>query len=284
MSRRSMNSDYRSGGDSNSLTSSFGSRDVDVLSAHGLEKRFGGLVAVDGVSLTVPHRQVVGVIGPNGAGKTTLLNLLSGALPADSGAIFLDGKDITPMKAAQRAGVGLRRTFQNIRLFTGMTVVENVVVGMHVQTKGWLLGGIFGGPGVREAEQEAFHVAYEVLESMGLADLAGALSGSLSYGQQRRLEIARALASRPRVLLLDEPAAGLNSAEKRQAAEMIANLPEQYGLSVVLVEHDMDLVSRTCSSVSVIDYGKPLCDGPPRQVLSDQRVISAYLGTEVTQP
>jgi branched-chain amino acid transport system ATP-binding protein len=176
----------------------------------------------------------------------------------------------------------LRRTFQNIRLFPGMTVIENVVVGMHVQTKGWLTGGILGGPRVRFAEVAALHTAYEVLTEMDLANQAGALAGSLSYGKQRRLEIARALASRPRVLLLDEPAAGLNSAEKRQAADMIASLPEQYDLSVVLVEHDMDLVSRTCTSVSVIDYGRPLCDGPPAQVLQDQRVIDAYLGTAVT--
>lgn len=257
---------------------------TDVLSARGLKKCFGGLVAVDGVGLTVPRGQVVGIIGPNGAGKTTLLNLLSGALKADSGTILLDGADITSMSAPQRAGVGLRRTFQNIRLFTSMTVIENVVTGMHMQTRGWLVGGILGGRRVRDAEKDALDVAYDVLQSMGLADLAGAMAGSLSYGQQRRLEIARALAAGPRVLLLDEPAAGLNSAEKRQAADMIASLPQQYELSVVLVEHDMDLVSRTCSSVSVIDYGKPLCDGPPRQVLSDQRVIDAYLGTEATQP
>ncbi|WGX97475.1 ABC transporter ATP-binding protein [Nocardioides sp. L-11A] len=254
-----------------------------LLAAHGLAKRFGGLVAVDGVDLAVPAGQIVGIIGPNGAGKTTLLNLLSGALRADEGTILLDGADITRRNAAQRAALGLRRTFQNIRLFGGMSVLENVVVGMHAQTRGWIAGGIVGGPRVARAEQDAFDTALAVLDALDLGTRVDHLAGSLSYGEQRRVEIARALASSPRILLLDEPAAGLNSAEKRAAAELIRTLPERYGLSVVLVEHDMDLVTHTCATVSVIEYGRPLCAGRPAEVLSDQRVIDAYLGTAVAR-
>ncbi|GAA3536123.1 ABC transporter ATP-binding protein [Nocardioides daeguensis] len=254
-----------------------------LLSATGLVKRFGGLIAVDGVDLAVPANDIVGIIGPNGAGKTTLLNMLSGALAVDEGTIRLDGVDITQRNAASRAALGLRRTFQNIRLFGGMTVLENVLVGMHVQTRGWIAGGIIGGWGVARAERAAVETAATVLTTLGLESCANSLAGSLSYGQQRRVEIARALASSPRVLLLDEPAAGLNSAEKREATELICSLPERYGLSVVLVEHDMDLVSDTCSAISVIEYGRPLCDGRPAEVLNDQRVIDAYLGTAVVR-
>ncbi len=255
-----------------------------LLSARGLTRRFGGLLAVDDVDLDVPRDTVVGIIGPNGAGKTTLLNLLSGALASHHGSIVLDGGDITRSSAAQRAERGLRRTFQNIRLFTSMTVLENVVVGMHVQTRGWLLGGILRWPSVRSAERTALDRAYDTLQALGLHTKSRAPAGGLSYGDQRRLEIARALASGPCLLLLDEPAAGLNSAEKREAADLISGLPTRFGLSVVLVEHDMDLVSRTCSNVTVLEYGRLLCDGPPEQVLTDERVIAAYLGTDEGQP
>ena len=252
-----------------------------LLVASGLTKRFGGLIAVDGANLQVSAQQVVGIIGPNGAGKTTLLNLLSGALVADAGTIYFDGHDISKAGASRRASHGLRRTFQNIRLFTTMTVLENVVVGLHPQTKGWLLGGMLGGRRVRQAEAQAVDRAKEVLDALGMTRRNRDLAGSLSYGEQRRVEIARALASSPRLLLLDEPAAGLNSSEKRDAADLIRSMPERFGVAVVLVEHDMALVSRTCSHVAVMDYGKPLCEGPPEKVLADPRVIEAYLGTEV---
>ncbi len=253
--------------------------EVPALSGVSLTRRFGGLLAVDDVNLAVPTRVIAGIIGPNGAGKTTLLNLLSGAVPPSSGRVLLGKTDITQANATSRAAVGVRRTFQNIKLFTQMTVLDNILVGQHVQTRGWVLGGVLRGPAVRRAELAARQRAHQVLDDIGLRCAPEALAGSLSYGDQRRLEMARALAAAPKVVLLDEPAAGLNSAEKARTAELIASLPSQFELSVLIVEHDMDLIRNTCSHVTVLDYGHVLCEGPPTTVLRDQRVIDAYLGT-----
>jgi branched-chain amino acid transport system ATP-binding protein len=251
-----------------------------ALRGRELTRRFGGLLAVDSVDISVLPKTIAGIIGPNGAGKTTLLNLLSGAVKPTSGRVWLGSTDLTSKGATDRASEGLRRTFQNIRLFTQMSILENLLVGQHVQLRGWLFGGVVQGRSVRIAERDARERAMEVLEAVGLTQAPSRLAGELSYGDQRRLEMVRALVARPKVLLLDEPAAGLNSAEKSRTAELILQLPEFFGVTVVLVEHDMDLVSRTCDHVTVLDYGHVLCSGPPREVLNNPEVIEAYIGVE----
>jgi branched-chain amino acid transport system ATP-binding protein len=254
-----------------------------ALAGRRLTRRFGGLTAVDNVDISIPQQSIVGVIGPNGAGKTTLLNMLSGAIKPTSGNVLLAGKDVTKLGPTQRAAAGLRRTFQNIRLFSQMSIMENVLVGQHVKLRGWVVGGVLRGRTVRACEAAARDNAMEVLDVVGLDHDPTRLAGELSYGDQRRLELARALAADPTVLLLDEPAAGLNSAEKSRTAELILELPGLFGVTVVLVEHDMDLVSRTCQQVTVLDYGIELCSGTPHTVLNDPRVIEAYIGVEADE-
>ncbi|EIJ46864.1 branched-chain amino acid ABC transporter ATPase [Herbaspirillum sp. GW103] len=251
-----------------------------MLEVSNLSMRFGGLLAVDGVSLAVQEREVFAIIGPNGAGKTTVFNCISGFYQPTSGEISLDGVSIARQPSHQVAQQGLVRTFQNIRLFKSMTVVENLLVAQHQQVNTNLLSGLLKTPSYRKSEQEALQRAAYWLDQLGLTALANREAGTLSYGLQRRVEIARCMITRPRLLLLDEPAAGLNPQEKQELSQLIDRLRREHGVAVLLIEHDMSLIMGISDRILVMEHGKPIVTGTPEQVRSDERVIKAYLGEE----
>ncbi|EOA03636.1 leucine/isoleucine/valine transporter ATP-binding subunit [Herbaspirillum frisingense GSF30] len=251
-----------------------------MLEVANLSMRFGGLLAVDGVSLSVKEGEVFAIIGPNGAGKTTVFNCISGFYQPTSGEIALDGVSIARRPSHQVAQQGLVRTFQNIRLFKSMTVVENLLVAQHQQVNTNLLAGLLKTPGYRRSEQEALQRAAYWLDQLGLTALANREAGTLSYGLQRRVEIARCMITRPRLLLLDEPAAGLNPQEKQELSQLIDRLRREHGVAVLLIEHDMSLIMGISDRILVMEHGKPIVTGTPDEVRSDERVIKAYLGEE----
>jgi branched-chain amino acid transport system ATP-binding protein len=248
-----------------------------ILQVRGATKRFGGLVAVDQVSFDVPDRGVTAVIGPNGAGKTTLFNIIAGSLAPTDGNILLGGTDVTRMRPDAKAGRGLIRTFQLVKLFQDLTTIENVKVGFHLATRGGLLSALFRPPSVRRSEREVEGKARKLLDLVGLTDVADSPSSTLPYGQQRLLEIARAMAAGPKILLLDEPAAGLNSEESLKLGRTIRQVAED-GVSVLLIEHDMKLVMDTADEVVVLENGRKIAQGTPDHVRNDPAVIAAYLG------
>lgn len=251
-----------------------------ILEARGVTKEFGGLVALDGVSFTVETAKITAVIGPNGAGKTTLFNIIAGVYPLTSGELRLEGRHLNGLADYKRTGLGIARTFQNVLLFHNMTVLENVMVGRHSKSKSGLLASAFRTPRFRREEEQIREHAIKCLELVGLRSKAGEMAGSLTLGQQRLVAIARALATEPRVLLLDEPGAGLNAVEKSELAVLIARIREM-GITVLLVEHDMDLVMRASDWVVVLDFGKKIAEGTVAEVQSDKQVIAAYLGEEL---
>ncbi len=253
-----------------------------VLEARGVTMRFGGLTAVDSVDLTVADREIVGLIGPNGAGKTTFFNCLTGLYVPTSGEVRYQGS-ILPAKPYKVTQAGIARTFQNIRLFANMTVLENVMVGRHCRTREGLWSAIGRGPRYRAAERDARDNARELLDFLGIGRHAGSLARNLPYGDQRKLEIARAMASDPGLILLDEPTAGMNPQETRATQETVFKIRER-GLAVIVIEHDMRFIFNLCDRVAVLVQGRKLVEGTPAQVQSDERVIAAYLGTPVADP
>ena len=249
-----------------------------VLKVAGISKRFGGLQALSEVGLTITRGQVYGLIGPNGAGKTTFFNVITGLYTPDSGTFELGGKPYRPSAVHEVAKAGIARTFQNIRLFSEMTALENVMVGRHLRTKSGLLGAILRTPGFKAEERAITERARELLDYVGIGKYADFKARTLSYGDQRRLEIARALATDPQLIALDEPAAGMNATEKVMLRELIERI-RQDNRTVLLIEHDVKLVMGLCDRVTVLEYGKLLAEGTPHEVQHNEKVIEAYLGT-----
>jgi len=249
-----------------------------LLQASGLSMRFGGLLAVNGVGLTVNEKQVVSMIGPNGAGKTTVFNCLTGFYKPTAGTILLDGEPIQGLAGHEIARKGVVRTFQNVRLFKEMTAVENLLVAQHRHLNTNFLSGLFKTPAYRKSEREAMEYAEHWLEAVDLKAFANRPAGTLAYGQQRRLEIARCMMTRPRILMLDEPAAGLNPKETEDLKALIGVLRNDHNATVLLIEHDMKLVMSISDHIVVINQGMPLADGTPEQIRDNPEVIKAYLG------
>ena len=251
-----------------------------ILEAKGLTRRFGGLIAVNNVSFTVKPGEIFGLIGPNGAGKTTLFNLMTGLIPTSSGQMLHNGDEISRLRPYQIAARGIARTFQNIRLFGDLTALENVITAQHVHTRSGLFTGVLSLPPAPQEEVKSREKSLELLSLVGLGNAAEEKAKNFAYGDQRRLEIARALALEPKVLLLDEPAAGMNPNEKHQLSEFIRQIREQFDLTILLIEHHVPLVMGLCDRIAVLDFGQLIALGDPVEVRNDPAVIEAYLGGE----
>ncbi len=251
-----------------------------ILSVSRLQMRFGGLTAVDNIAFDVAEKEIYAIIGPNGAGKTTVFNCVSGFYKPTLGDIVFDGINIAGRTSHEIAGRGIVRTFQNIRLFRNMTVVENLLVAQHAQLKTGLLHGLLNTRSYRQSEKEALERAAFWIDKVQLRETANREAGNLSYGQQRRLEIARCMITRPKLLMLDEPAAGLNPQETAALDQLIRDLRDTCNVSVLLIEHDMSLVMEISDRILVMEYGQPIAEGTPEHVRHDPNVIRAYLGGE----
>jgi branched-chain amino acid transport system ATP-binding protein len=251
---------------------------MEMLSVKNLSISFGGLRAVDSFNITIKKGELYGLIGPNGAGKTTVFNLLTGVYKPDTGIIMLDGKNISGKSAIEINKAGIARTFQNIRLFKNLSVLDNVKTGLHNQYKYSTLSGILRLPTYYKTEKLMNEKAYDILKVFDLDREAATLSANLPYGKQRKLEIARALATNPKLLLLDEPAAGMNPAETEELMKTITLIREKYNVTILLIEHDMKLVAGICEKIFVLNFGMELANGLPQEVLNNPEVIKAYLG------
>lgn len=254
-----------------------------LLEVQSVTKRFGGLAAVSSLNLTIQSGELVGLIGPNGAGKTTVFNLLTGVYAPSEGDIIFNGRRMNRCKPHEIAAAGIARTFQNIRLFQSLSVLDNVRVAAHLRSRTGLLASILRTPAVTRDDARLTTASRELLDALNLADEASTPAGDLPYGLQRRLEIARALATQPKLVLLDEPAAGMNPNEKQELMDLIFQIRERFHVTILLIEHDMKVVMGICERITVLDYGEVIAEGVPEAIRKDRKVIAAYLGEDTAE-